>query len=236
VKVLAVGAHPDDLEILCAGTLIRYARSGDEVVMCNVASGDKGSTTGTSGEIAAIRLSEARRAAALAGAEHRTLGLPDTTIAATDESQRLQMVELLRQVRPDVVITHHPEDYMGDHREVSALVFDTTMTATLPLLETGSAAIEQVPPLYYMDTIAGIGFVPQEYVDISETIDLKLEMLAAHASQCDFLTGDDPAVSIVEDVRAVARFRGIQAGVAYAEAFAQAHAWHRGTTRRLLPA
>jgi LmbE family N-acetylglucosaminyl deacetylase len=203
--------------------------------MCNVASGDKGSRTRSPEEIAGIRLAEARRASQLASVEHRTLGLPDTTIAAADNDQRLLIVELLRQVRPDLVITHHPEDYMGDHRQVSALVFDTTMTATLPLLKTDSPALERIPRLYYMDTLAGIGFAPQEYVDITETIELKLEMLAAHESQCGFLS-EDGTVSIVEDVRAVARFRGIQAGVQYAEAFALAQAWHRGTTRRLLPA
>lgn len=234
MRVLAVGAHPDDLEILCAGTLVRYVREGHEVVMCNVASGDKGSASRTSEEIAEIRLEESRRAAALAGAEHRTLGLSDTTIQAADESQRLVMVELLRQVRPDIVITHYPDDYMGDHREVSKLVLDTTMTATLPLLETESPALDRVPPLFYMDTLAGLGFVPIEYVDITESVEVKLEMLAAHASQCEFLAEDD--VSIVDEVRAVARFRGIQAGVRYAEGFAQALVWHRGTTRRLLPA
>jgi LmbE family N-acetylglucosaminyl deacetylase len=214
---------------------LRYVRDGHKVVMCNVASGDKGSTTSSSEEIAAIRLSEAQRAAKLAGAEHRTLGLPDTTVAATDEQQRLMMVELLRQVRPDLVITHHPDDYMGDHRQVSALVLDTTMTASLSLLETESPALNEIPPVYLMDTLAGINFAPQEYVDITDTIELKLEMLAAHKSQCDFLS-EDGAVSIVDDVRAVARFRGVQAGVRYAEAFAHAQGWHRTKTHRLLPA
>jgi LmbE family N-acetylglucosaminyl deacetylase len=235
MRVLAVGAHPDDLEILCAGTLARFAREGHDVVMCNVATGDKGSTSHTSDEIAAIRLAEARASAAMIGAEHRTLGVRDTEIASTDPGQRASMVEVVRAARPDVVITHHPDDYMGDHREVSRLVFDTTMTATLPLLAPESPHLARVPPLFYMDTLAGIGFVPSEYVDVTDVIDVKLEMLGAHASQHSFLAGDG-TVSIVDDVRAVARFRGIQAGVAYAEAFVQAHAWHRGTTRRLLPA
>jgi LmbE family N-acetylglucosaminyl deacetylase len=235
VRILAVGAHPDDLEILCARTLVRYAREGHDVVMCNVAVGDKGSTVHTSEQIAAIRLGEAQRAAAIAGAEHQTLGLRDTEIAASDAAQRLLMVELLREVRPDVVLTHHPDDYMGDHRQVSALVFDTTMTATLPLLATEAAHLDRVPALYYMDTLAGIAFNPQEYVDITTSLDAKLEMLAAHESQIAFL-GNDEEPSIVDDVRTIARFRGIQAGVGFAEGFVQAQAWHRGTTRRLLPA
>jgi LmbE family N-acetylglucosaminyl deacetylase len=234
MRILAVGAHPDDLEILCAGTLLRYREDGHSVVMCNVAVGDKGSERLPADAIAAIRLEEAQRAAAIAGAEHRTLGVRDTEIAATDPAQRLLMVELVREIRPDLVLTHHPDDYMGDHRQVAALVFDTTMTATLPLLETQSRGLERIPPLYYMDTLAGIGFLPTDYVDVTGTIERKLEMLRAHESQGPWLARDG-AVSIVDDVRTVARYRGIQAGVGYAEAFVQAQAWHRVTTRRLLP-
>ena len=77
MRVLAVGAHPDDLELLCGGTLARYVQDGHEVVMCNATLGDRGSFEHTSEEIARIRLAEARRAAELAGATHVTLGLSD---------------------------------------------------------------------------------------------------------------------------------------------------------------
>lgn len=234
MNVLAVGAHPDDLEILCAGTLLRYARAGHNVVMCNVAIGDKGTNDLSPEEIAAVRLEESRRAAEIGGARHLTLGIRDTDVDATDSGQRLLAVELLRSVRPDVVLTHHPADYMGDHRQVSALVFDTTMTATLPRLETASPALEHVPSVYYMDTLAGVDFLPEEYVDVSDTLETKLQMLAAHASQVEWLRHDIES-SIVEDVRTMARFRGMQAGVRFAEGFVRASAWHRGTTRRLLP-
>jgi LmbE family N-acetylglucosaminyl deacetylase len=235
VRVLAVGAHPDDLEILCAGTLLRYVQDSHDVVMCNVAAGDKGSTTHAQDEISAIRLQEARRSAEIAGAEHRTLGIPDCEVSAADPEQRLQMVELIREARPEMILTHHPADYMGDHREVSALVFAAGVDATLSLLRTASPHHDVIaPPLYYMDTLAGVGFSPTEYVDISDVIETKLEMLAAHESQVRFLGGRED-VSIRDDTRTASRFRGMQAGVRYAEGFVQCQTWLRGTTRRLLP-
>ena len=81
MRVLAVGAHPDDLEILCGGTLARFVQEGHEVVMCNATLGNRGSFEHTSEEIAEIRLREARRAAELAGAAHVTLGFTDGEIS-----------------------------------------------------------------------------------------------------------------------------------------------------------
>src|SRR2546422_5040000 len=100
MKVLAVGAHPDDLEILCGGTLARFVAEGHEVVMCNATLGNRGSYIHTSEEIARIRLAEARRAAEIAGAEHVTLGLSDTEVNAADTEQRRRVVDLVREARP----------------------------------------------------------------------------------------------------------------------------------------
>ena len=135
MRVLAVGAHPDDLEILCGGTLARFVQDGHEVVMCNATLGNRGSFEHTSEEIAEIRLREARRAAELAGAAHVTLGFTDGEVDAGDDDQRAAMVDLVRDVRPDLIITHSTGDYMSDHDETSKLVFDCSFHATLPLLE-----------------------------------------------------------------------------------------------------
>src|SRR5918912_714803 len=173
MRVLAVGAHPDDLEILCGGTLVRYVQDGHEVVMCHATLGNRGSYVHTSEEIARIRGEEARRAAAVAGAEHATLGFSDAEIDAADSEQRLAVVDLIRDTRPDLIITHFPGDYMSDHDEISKLVFDCSFHATLPLLDTGKPYHPTVTPIYYMDTLMGIGFQPTEYVDVSDTIDVK---------------------------------------------------------------
>ena len=234
MRVLAVGAHPDDLEILCGGTLARYVQSSHEVVMCNASLGDRGSFEHTSEEIARIRLSEARRAAALAGAEHMTLGLSDGEINAADRDQIRAVVDLVRDARPDVIITHAPDDYMSDHNEISKLVFGSSFHATLPLFDTGKPHHSVVAPIYYMDTVMGVGFDPVEFVDVSDTIETKVAMLEAHESQLSWLRAHD-GIDVVEQMRVVARFRGQQCGVAYAEAFAPCQTWLRGTTRRLLP-
>ena len=153
MRVLAVGAHPDDLEILCGGTLARYVQEGHEVVMCNATLGNRGSFVHTSGEIAAIRLGEARRAAEIAGAEHVTLGFTDGEVNAADPDQRRAVVDLVREARPDVIVTHSPNDYMSDHNEVSKLVFDCSFHAMLPLLQTTQPHHGAVTPIYYMDTV-----------------------------------------------------------------------------------
>jgi N-acetylglucosamine malate deacetylase 1 len=234
MRVLAVGAHPDDLEILCGGTLARYVQEGHDVVMCNATLGDRGSFEHTSEEIARIRLGEAKRAAEIAGAEHVTLGLSDAEVDATDRDQVRLVVDLVRDARPDVIITHSPNDYMADHNEISKLVFGASFHATLPLYETAKPHYGTVAPIYYMETVMGIDFRPVEYVDVTATFETKVAMLEAHASQLKWLRDHD-GVDVVEQMKTVTRFRGQQCGVRYAEGFAPCLTWLRGTTRRLLP-
>ena len=232
--VLAVGAHPDDLEILCAGTLARYGRDGHEVWMCHATTGDMGSFVHGREEISRIRLEEARRSAEIIGAAHRCLGLEDGDVNAADPVQKRLVVDLVREARPDLIITHAPNDYMGDHNETSKLVFECSFYATFKNLETDKPRHEAVTPLYYMDTIAGLGFVPTEYVDITDVIETKAAMLEAHQSQLVWLRDHD-GVDIVEEMKTAARYRGQQCGVRYAEGFVQCLTWLRGTARRLLP-
>jgi LmbE family N-acetylglucosaminyl deacetylase len=234
VRVLAVSAHPDDLEILCGGTLARFVREGHQVTMCHVSLGDRGSFEHTSAEIAALRLDEARTAAGVIGAEHMTLGLSDGEVSAADSAQRRLAVDLIRQARPDLVITHAPNDYMADHNETSKLLLDATHIATLPLYETAHAAHAQVAAVYYMDTLAGVGFVPTEYVDVTADLETKLTALRCHRSQLDWLRDHD-GVDVVEQARVVSAFRGFQSGVAYAEGFSACLTWLRTRTVRLLP-
>ena len=234
MRVLAVGAHPDDLEILCGGTLARYVREGHEVVMCNATKGDRGSFVHTSEEIARIRLAEARQAAEICGAEHVTLGLRDGEVNAGDLEQRMMVVDLVRGARPDVIITHSQGDYMVDHNEISRLVFDASFLSSIPLLETGKPHHPVVPPIYHMETVTGIGFNPTEFVDVTATMDVKVRMLEAHESQLTWLRDHD-GIDIVGNMKTATAYRGFQCGVKYAEGFAPFLAWLRGTTKRLLP-
>lgn len=234
MKILAVGAHPDDLEILCGGTLARFVQEGHEVVMCHASTGNRGSYVHSSAEIANIRDREATRAAEIAGATSQTLGISDCEIESADPRQRDLVIDLVRDVRPDLIITHYPDDYMSDHNEISKLVFKASFHATLPLYKTGKPHHELVTPIYYMDTLMGIAFQPTEFVDVSGVLDTKTAMLEAHESQVTWLRDHD-GVDVVEQMKTMTRFRGQQCGVAYAEGFTPSQAWLRMRPYRLLP-
>jgi LmbE family N-acetylglucosaminyl deacetylase len=201
--------------------------------MCHASRGDRGSFVHTSAEIADIRLAEARTAAGIIGAEHHTLGLSDGEINAADPNQRRLAIDLIRATRPDLILTHSPNDYMADHNEISRLMVDASHIATLPLLETKHEAHTVVPAVYYIDTLAGVGFNPTEYVDITNDLDWKLDALRAHRSQLEWLRDHD-GVDIVERTRSVSAFRGFQSGAAHAEGFAPCLTWLRTRTMRLL--
>jgi N-acetylglucosamine malate deacetylase 1 len=233
MRVLAVGAHPDDLEILCGGTLARYVQDGHHVTMCVATDGTAGHKKIKPKELGAIREREARAAAQVIGADFLWLGFTDELVF-DDEGTRLTFVDAIRQARPDMIITHTSTDYHPDHRTVSKLVFDASFVASLPNIETEHVAHALVPPIFTMDTLAGKGFHPTEYVDISATIEAKRKMLACHESQVTWLKDHDN-IDIMEFMETVARARGFQCNVTYAEGFCSEDVWPRKSPQRLLP-
>jgi LmbE family N-acetylglucosaminyl deacetylase len=233
MNVLAIGAHPDDLEILCAGTLARCAERGDRVTMLVMTDGSAGHAEIPAAELARLREGEARAVAALIGAEFVWLGLRDEFVF-NDDPTRLLLLNAIRGARPDLILTHSPDDYHPDHRATSRAVFDASFIMGLPNVRTENPAHPGVATLYYFDTLAGHGFLPTEYVDISAAWETKRQMLACHATQVDWLRHHD-AIDIFDFMETVARFRGLQCGVRHAEAFRLADAWPRVKPRRLLP-
>lgn len=234
MRVLAVAAHPDDLEQLCGGTLARFVAEGHEVTMCHVSRGDRGSFIHTMEQIAALRHEEAAAAARIIGAHHISVGLSDGEVNSADPRQKDLAIDVIRRARPDLLVTHHPADYMPDHVETGKLFEEASFVATLPLYETAEPVHHTVPAVYYMDTLAGLGFHPTEYVDISGVIETKLASLSAHTSQVEWLRDHD-GVDVIEQTRIVGAFRGFQSGVAYAEGFSPSLRWLRPRTHRLLP-
>ena len=233
MNVLAIGCHPDDIEVACAGTMAKYVKLGHHVTVCHVANGNLGHAIIQPDELRAMRIAEAKTAGALAGIEVITCDVGDLMVYP-DQAQRDKIVEVIRYARPDVIITHSPEDYMPDQTAVSKLVFDASFAASVPHYMNGRGEATGVTPLYYMDTLAGVNFLPTEYVDITETIDLKLEMLECHVSQMKWMRDHDH-IDFAEFVKTCARFRGLQCGVQYAEAFKPCLAWPKLTTKRMLP-
>ncbi len=233
MNILAVGAHPDDLEILCGGTLAKYAKRGDKVFMAHLCNGNMGGKNITSEELARIRDVEAKNSAAIIGAEALGPIAGDLDLYPTKE-MRIAVVDIIRHAKPDVIITHSVNDYMPDHVITGQLVFDAALTATLPLFKTKLPPHEKIMPIYYMETLAGFLFEPSHYVDITEFLETKKKMLLAHESQYKWLTGHHQAEP-VKMLEKVAGFRGVQCGVEYAEAFCLAKIWGRVTTENLLP-
>jgi LmbE family N-acetylglucosaminyl deacetylase len=233
MRILAVGAHPDDLEILCAGSLAKYAARGDRVFMAVSTNGEVGSPRLPKEEIARIREQEARTSAAIIGAELHWLGYPDEFLY-DNESTRLRYIDLIRETRPDVIITHDPlHDYHPDHLTTGQILWNIRVMTTVPNIKTKHPPCEKIPALYFMDTVAGINFSPEEYVDITATIETKRRMLAAHASQAEWLK-DQYNMSYIEFMEICSGFRGLQAGVRFAECFRRSVTFPT-TSERLLP-
>jgi len=235
VNILAVGCHPDDLEIGCGGTLAKYAKQGHNVYMCHVANGNMGHAVIMPDELRQIRTKEAENAGKKIGAlEVINLDVGDLKVNSYNESVVMDLIEVIRRVNPDVIITHGPDDYMKDHVEVGKMVFDASFSATIPHTETNSPNITATVPIYYMDTLAGVSFLPEEYVDITDTIEIKLDALNCHESQIKWMLEHDN-IDFIDFVRTCSKYRGLQCGVKYAEGFRRCVAWGRLTTKRLLP-
>jgi LmbE family N-acetylglucosaminyl deacetylase len=227
--VLSVLAHPDDAEFLCGGTLIRLGREhGWKVHVATMTPGDCGSAELPAAKISAIRREEGRRAAAAIGAAYHCLEERDLLIVYGEPALE-KVTRLMRQVRPSVVITHSPADYMLDHEVTSTVVRAAAFGAPIPnfLAEKSiGPPLEHIPHLYYCDPIEGkdpLGrdVEPGFCIDVSEVIEEKAAMLALHASQRDWLMkhhGMDQYVTAMKDW---GKQRGRRMGTAFAEGFRQ---------------
>ena len=233
MRVLAVGAHPDDIEINCVGTLIKCVKRGDKVTACHMSDGDMGHVTIMPDELGKIRRQEAQNSGALAGINVVWGGLHDLDIY-DEKVARDYLVKIIREAKPDFIITHGQNDYMPDHTAVAKLVFDASFSASVPhyLPELGEAT--PVCPIYLMNNASGIDFIPTHYVDVTEEMELKHKMFACHESQIVWLKDHDN-VDYVEQVDIFARFYGLQCGAKYAECFREVLASGRQSTKRLLP-
>jgi len=235
MRVLAIGCHPDDAEFGCFGTLARCVARGDEVFVCGVTNGSGGSMTLEPDEIAAIRVKEAEAAAKAIGAkEYFNLGVYDLYVDSNDRATIDKLVDVIRYTKPDMIFTQYHEDYMRDHTETSLLAFNASFIATIPNYKTKHPVLETVPAIFYMESEGISDFRPTEYVDISDTIELKTKALQCHESQYGWLsahTGNDAFAAS----HAKNQFRGKQCGTEYAECFSRCMLSQRVNTYRMLP-
>lgn len=224
--VLAVGAHPDDVEILCAGTLALLHARGWNVECATMTPGDCGSTTRTRADISVIRKREAASSAALLNGNYQCMECDDIFIGY-DRPTVMKVITLVRQIKPAIVFTMSPEDYMIDHEMTSAVVRTACFSAGMKNIDTGGIEpFLSIPHLYYLDPMEGkdvLGRIiqPTTIVDISSTMGKKEQMLLCHESQLGWLRAHHGVDEYVESMKTLSTMRGTMVGVRYAEGFRQ---------------
>ncbi len=214
---LAFGAHPDDVEMSCGGTLSMLNRNGKPFGIVDLTHGEMG-TRGN----AAIRAAEAKEAAKILGADVRiNLGIPDAGVEVSHRNV-LKVIALIRKYRPEIVFAPYKEERHPDHAHAHQLVSQAVFFSGLLKLKT-----EKLPPyrprraFYYMQHRS---FTPTVYVDISNDFETKVAAIKAHKSQFFNPLSKDPETALstpefLEYLFGRMRYHGRQAGVRYAEPF-----------------
>ena len=230
MRVLAFGAHPDDMEFRMAGTLAKMAKRGDDVFMCVATNGNIGSYNMTKEATAAMRHKEAQASADIIGATLLWLDEPDELLF-DNEATRLKFIEAVRVARPDVIFAPPPfKDYNQDHDMTGYLAFEARILSTVKLMKTEHDVVDHIPAMFYCTPHGGLPEKtrPQYFVDITDTFETKMKMFHCHASQqgdwCKDAFGVDYADMIVRENKFYASACGTP-GVEYVEAFTLCTDW-----------
>lgn len=240
--VLGIFAHPDDAEIMCAGTLALLAKCGMEIHIATMTGGDKGSATLSSDEISRIRKTEGMHSASVLDGSYHCLGFRDIYLFYNSETIN-RTVELIRAVKPLIVFTASPSDYMADHEITSSIVRTACFCAGIRNMEAEGIPIEYTPHLYYTDAMDGKDILgrridPDFYIDISSGMDIKEQMLASHKSQREWLLKHHKMDEYILSMKRFCEIRGSEVNTKYAEGFRQhlGHGYpHDNILEKLLP-
>ena len=228
-RVLAIGAHYDDMEQFCGGTLILLKKKGYEVLIAVLTSGECGSKELPAKEIVTVREKEAKIGARMIGATILCLGIRDGCVSY-DLPTAKKLVKLIREYQPGIIITHPTIDYMTDHAHTGQLVLWAVPEATHPNfpVQTKAPALDAQPFVYHSDPQGLIGPDGQitrvsTIVDIGDVIEQKLNAFGSHKSQIGFLVvpSSGRKIDSVEKTRRWAITRGQQVRVEYGEGFTQ---------------
>ncbi len=195
MNILAIGAHPDDIEFGCGGTLFKYSENGHKVYMLVLSKGDKGGDPD-------VRQKEQEESARILRVEK--LFFSDYVDTEIVQSQKLitEIESFLKEVKPDFIFVQYFDDTHQDHRNLS----ESTISAT-----------RYIQNVLFYEGPTTQNFTPNVFVDITKVFDKKLECLNAHASQVSKTNIE--GLSIIEAAKSAAHFRGIQGRVKFAEAF-----------------
>jgi N-acetylglucosamine malate deacetylase 1 len=229
LHILAIHAHPDDIEFQCAGTLLRLRAKGHKISVATMTPGDCGSAEMNQDEIADVRRGEAAAAAKILEAEYTCLEYRDLSIVFDNDSRR-RMAEFLRRTKPDIILTASPVDYMHDHEITSMLVRDACFNASVPNYRTRqwdpATPATKIPYLYYVDAVEGTDHFGNRHpvdfvVDVTEQFETKIAALACHASQRNWLRQQHGMDEYLDACRRWSEKRGTEVGAEHGEGFRQ---------------
>ena len=184
LRILVIGAHPDDCEIKAGGVTAMYRAAGHHVKFVSVTNGEAGHQFRQPAELAALRRSESDAVARLMGIEYEILGNRDGRLLPTLEA-RFELISLIRHYRPDLILTHRPNDYHPDHRATSTLVCDAAYMVIVPHI------VPEVPALRVNPVIAYLSdhfqrpapFAPTVVIDVEPVLESILDQMECHRSQ-----------------------------------------------------
>ena len=201
-RIMVIGAHPDDPETGCGGTMVRLAQAGHEVISVYFTRGERGIPGTGLDESARIRTAEAIEACKILGVKPVFMSQIDGD-SKIDGERYKEMHKLIEEYKPDIVFAHWPIDSHRDHANCSNLVFDAWIKMNKPF------------ELYYFEVCSGIQtmqFYPTDFVDISSVVEQKRKACFCHVSQ-------GPERWYEKEHGRMEEFRGMQSDVKYAEAF-----------------
>ncbi|GAB5404451.1 MAG: PIG-L family deacetylase [Aureliella sp.] len=215
--VLAIAAHPDDIEFVMSGTLMRLKAAGWRLHYHNIANGCGGSLTLPADEIAAVRLGEAQAAAAALGATFHPPFCDDLAVFYTPDLMR-KLAAVVRQTKPSIILTHAPIDYMEDHQNAARLAVFGAFSRGVPNYETepprdafsDPVAVYHAQPHGNRTPMREI-VKPTLTVDVTDLLKQKRDLLALHASQASWL-GDTQAMSYLQTMEDLGREVGLMSG------------------------
>jgi LmbE family N-acetylglucosaminyl deacetylase len=195
MNILAIGAHPDDIEFGCGGSLIKYADRGHNLFLLIMTEGGLGAPS-------RIRKAEQLDAQEIMGIRRIFWGNYEDTYLEVNKDIINQVETVIAEIKPDFIFCHSPDDTHQDHRHLAQVVISAT---------------RYIQNVLFFEGPTTQNFNPQIFIDISDTIDRKIKALEAHRSQIEKTNIED--LTIIELARSTANFRGTQGRVKFAEAF-----------------
>jgi LmbE family N-acetylglucosaminyl deacetylase len=223
-RVFAIAAHPDDIEFVMSGTMIRLRNKGYELHYLNLANGCCGSSDQNAETTAAIRREEAQRAAKRLGAVFHESITRDLEIFY-DHATLTRVASIIREVKPEIILTHSPQDYMEDHMNTCRLVVTAAFARGMPNYPVCPPrhAVNDDVTVYHAQPHGNCDGLrrairPDFFVDVTDLMDAKIDLLSQHASQRSWLDESQGMDSYLEAMKTLSReVGGLSGSVEYAE-------------------